>query len=137
MRITTFAIAAAAAIAVIPAATTPLSAEPNPIVRFFSFEPTRGPAEPAEFGGDRCQGIAAGSGVWWGRFAGGRLSATQDSRSGSPLKAEGCFASQDACRAWISALKTEYGETPIYNQCRAGYEPGAPIPPWWSPRSGA
>lgn len=128
---------AAASLALAASLAAPAVAEPNPIVRFFTIEPTRGPAEPAEFGGDRCDGMPVGATVWYGRFAGGRLSSVQDSRSGSALRAEGCFPSQTACRAWMSALKTTHGETPIYNQCRAGYEPGAPIPPWWSPRSGA
>lgn len=137
MRVKMLVVAAMGTLGALGTTAAPASAEPNPIVRFFTFEPTRGPAEPAEFGGDRCHDAQSGATVWWGRFAGGRLSATQDSRSGAPLKAEGCFSSQEACRAWMSALKTEYGETPIYNQCRVGYEPGAPIPPWWSPRSGA
>jgi hypothetical protein len=126
-----------AALALGAMAAVPAYAEPNPFVRFFSFEPTRGPAEPAEFGGDRCGSVPVGADVWWGRFAGGKLSSTQDSRSGSPLRAEGCFTSRNACRAWMTALKTEYAETPIYNQCRLGYEPGAPIPPWWAPDRGA
>jgi hypothetical protein len=104
--------------------------------RFFSLEPGgSAPAAPEEFGGSRCGNH--GSGAWWGRFAGGRPAMSSVGRDSGTLvhSAEGCFPDRASCRAWLSALATRYNARPIHNHCRAGYEPGAPVPPWWSARS--
>ena len=41
--------------------------------------------------------------------------------------AEGCFPSQRACAAWMFAITSRYSDNPRYNDCRAGYQPGAPV----------
>lgn len=105
--------------------------------RFFSVRPGgSAPATPYDFDGDKCDAIPAGAGVWWGRFAGGR--ATFRSGGGQKINtftSEGCFRTARACESWMLALKTKYNSRPIYNHCQRGYEPGADVPAWHSPRS--
>jgi hypothetical protein len=108
------------------------------VERFFSLTPGgSAPASPYQFGGDKCEGLERGARVWWGRFAGGRNSGPgndSDSRTITHTS-QGCFPSANACEAWMLALKTRYNKRPIYNYCQPGYEPGAPVPPWWAPRA--
>ena len=92
---------------------------------------------PYDYGGDKCENAGPGlQRVWWGRFAGGRSTGPShgDSRT-FVYTGEGCFPSANACEAWMLALKTKYNRRPIYNECRRGYEPGAPVPPWWAPKA--
>jgi hypothetical protein len=120
----------------------PASAASDPLTgaaeRFFTLAPGgSAPEGPQAFGGSSCRGVAPGGAVWWGRFAGGRPAPSLARRHSGTLvhTAEGCFPDRRACRAWLSALASRYNARPIYNHCRAGYEPGAPVPPWWSPKS--
>ena len=106
--------------------------------RFFSAEPGRSsPERPDEFGGDSCRNTPRGTaGVWWGRFAGGTISSPDGGETfRNTHTAQGCFSSRRDCEAWMLALKERYNSRPIHNQCRAGYEPGAPVPPWWAPET--
>ena len=107
---------------------------------FFSAEPGGAlPAQPGQFGGGECDAVvgrlAAAGRVWWGRFSGGREMNSNFGRASSydTHEAEGCFPSRAACERWMYALKSQYGDQPRFNQCRLGYEPGAPVPPWWAP----
>lgn len=108
------------------------------VERFFSLTPGgSAPATPAQFGGDGCEGLDRGARVWWGRFAGGRNSGPGNN-TGTRRQthtSQGCFPSANACQAWLNALATRYNARPIYNHCQPGYEPGAPVPPWWAPRA--
>jgi hypothetical protein len=100
------------------------------VSRIFTFERGQAlPAQPRQFGGGSCAG-AEGHQVWWGRFGGGSY-ARVSRRSAVYHYAEGCFPSRSACESWMLALKTDFGNVPRFNQCRAGYEPGAPVVPWW------
>jgi hypothetical protein len=135
MRKTVFAVVALAMSAgTVLAQSDPVSGAAD---RFFSVRPGgSAPASPYDFDGDKCDGIPAGANVWWGRFAGGK--ATFRSGGGQKIRtftSEGCFRSARACDSWLLALKTKYNARPIYNQCRRGYEPGADVPPWYSPES--
>jgi hypothetical protein len=107
--------------------------------RFFSVRPGgSAPASPYDYGGDKCEDTAEGTpNIWWGRFAGGRhaTGGRSDDRSFFTHTGQGCFASRGACEAWMQALKNKFNAKPIYNQCRRGYEPGAPVPPWWAPQT--
>jgi opacity protein-like surface antigen len=128
-------------LAAVLAAAVPLGAQAasNPISgafeSFFTFRPgTAAPPDPADYGGGGCGPAAASS--WWGRFAGGGAGNSASESGGIIVQtSEGCFPSQNACLGWLRAMKTKFGEQPIYNQCRAGYQPGASVPPWWSNRS--
>lgn len=107
------------------------------VERFFTLEPGgSAPETPYQFGGDKCDGVPQGAQVWWGRFAGGRNNGPSgnDGRKITHTS-EGCFPSEGACESWMLALKTRYSAKPIYNHCQFGYDPGAPVPPWWAPRS--
>jgi hypothetical protein len=130
----------ALALAVSLAGTVAAFAQDDPLSgaaeRFLSTGPGRSsPASPYEFGGDKCKG-AEGAAVWWGRFAGARgMLAGHGGMRFVTHTSEGCFPTGRACEAWMQALKNRYNAKPIYNQCRRGYEPGADVPPWWSPEN--
>jgi len=69
--------------------------------------------------------------LWWGRFSGGR----ERLWGGMEIRTvELCFAAKGACDAWLYELKSDFGTMPRWNECRRGYRPGAPIPPWWAPK---
>lgn len=67
--------------------------------------------------------------VIWGRFSGGKEDDFFD-RGVTYHTEEMCFASAQQCERWLYNLKTEFNYMPRYNQCRPGYEPGAPVPRW-------
>lgn len=123
------------------AAVVPAVAQGDPLTGtvqdFFTFRP--GGAQPPDarnYNGGFCGPMVARFGaerVWWGRFAGGRASSGSGSTGNDIYSTEGCFPNRGSCEAWLLDLKTEYNEAPVYNQCRAGYEPGAYLPPWWAP----
>ena len=105
--------------------------------RFFTLKPGgSAPPSPYAFGGNKCEDAERGDRVWWGRFAGGRNNGPSG-ENGSRLvhTSQGCFLTARACESWILALKTKYNAKPIYNHCQPGYEPGAPVPPWWAPKA--
>ena len=105
--------------------------------RFFTLKPGgSAPPSPYAYGGDKCENAERGDRVWWGRFAGGRNNGPTGGGDGSKIvhTSQGCFPSARACEAWMLALKTKYNAKPIHNHCQPGYEPGAPLPPWWAPK---
>lgn len=125
--------AALLATAVLAITAAPATAQPrDPVTglfyNFFTLKPgSAQPPAPALYGGGHC-GRTPVANVWWGRFAG-----TRDNFPGQDThSAEGCFPSRAACLGWLYDLKTRYNDQPIHSQCRAGYQPGASIPPWWS-----
>jgi len=105
--------------------------------RIFTLKPGgSAPPSPHAFGGDSCEGVSRGDAVWWGRFAGGRSNGPSGNDSSKIVHtSQGCFSSANACEAWMLALKTRYNAKPIYNHCQPGYDPGAPVPPWWAPKA--
>lgn len=119
----------------------PALAASNPIggavQNFIDTSPEQGVPDPRSYGGvDNCK--AAPANAWWGRFAGSENVAPQGENSGGGNRlqtGEGCFPNRNSCLDWLRAMKTKYGFQPVYNQCREGYQPGASVPPWWSPES--
>lgn len=79
-----------------------------------------------------CRAMAQNYGpqrIWWGRFSGGRESFRFfNSDSIEYHTAERCFAQAADCDAWLYALKSKYNFMPRWNDCRRGYQPGAPVP---------
>lgn len=117
-------------------------AQDNPLSgaadRFLHLRPGgSAPASPYAFDGNKCDGIPEGAGVWWGRFAGSKATFRGSGGGQKYLThtSEGCFRTRNDCEAWMLALKTKYNARPIYNWCQRGYEPGADVPPWWSPEN--
>lgn len=88
----------------------------------------RGPQSAA----GECRAMAQNYGpqrIWWGRFSGGRESYRFFNAEGIEYHtAERCFAAADACEAWLYDLKSKYNFMPRWNDCRRGYQPGAPVP---------
>jgi hypothetical protein len=72
--------------------------------------------------------------VWWGRFSGGREISSYDSDAIDRYTEERCFTTQAACKRWLYVLMSNYGFAPEWNECRKGYQPGAPVKPWYAPR---
>jgi hypothetical protein len=105
--------------------------------RFLTLKPGgSAPPSPYAYGGNKCEDVTPGEHVWWGRFAGGRSNGPSGNDASRIVHTtQGCFARARDCEAWMLALKTKYSAKPIYNQCRPGYEPGAPVPPWWAPHA--
>ncbi|GGE36873.1 hypothetical protein GCM10007276_12910 [Agaricicola taiwanensis] len=113
------------------------SAASNPIggavENFITIRPAEGVPDPRSYGGVNDCRTAPGE-AWWGRFAGG--SGDGGRNAGVRMQtSEGCFPNRNACLSWLRAMKSKFGFYPVYNQCRAGYEPGASVPAWWSPQS--
>jgi hypothetical protein len=69
--------------------------------------------------------------LWWGRFSGGRETIWDQMEYRT---VEVCFTAAAACQSWLYELKSEFGQMPRWNECRRGYQPGAPVPPWWAPK---
>jgi hypothetical protein len=70
--------------------------------------------------------------LWWGRFSGGRERPPWDRIEYRTT--ETCFTAKAACDAWLYELKSEFGLIPRWNECRRGYQPGATVKPWWTPK---
>jgi outer membrane receptor protein involved in Fe transport len=104
------------------------------VENFITVRPPEGVPDPRSYGGtSNCK--AASADAWWGRFAGGGTSSGRSSGGSQLQTGEGCFPSRGACLTWLRAMKTQFSFQPVYNQCREGYQPGASVPPWWSPQS--
>lgn len=121
------------------AAATPAVAQQDPITgaaaNFFTLRPGGATTPPPRaFGGEACRVAIAQVGaerVWWGRFAGGRyVDGGKHSRPRS-YSTDACFATRAACERWMFMLKSLWGEIPRYDDCRLGWDPNAPVPPWW------
>ncbi len=112
------------------AASNPISGAAE---NFITFRPAEGIPDPVSYGGTSdCRSAPANA--WWGRFAGGEANSSSDGDGGgyNVYSDEGCFPSRAHCLGWLRAMKSQFGFHPIYNQCQAGYQPGAAVPPWWS-----
>jgi hypothetical protein len=101
------------------------------VENFFTLRPGGSSSPPpSAFGGAQCSDIVPKVGaqrVWWGRFSGGKvIMGTQHDRMHNKT-AEGCFPSQAACERWMFVMASLYRDNPRYNDCRAGYQPGAPV----------
>ena len=134
MKRMVWALAALGAFALVPqadAASNPLGAA---VENLFTIRPG-GSAPPMarDYGGGACPSQPDPH-VVWGRFAGGRDMGSGDGTRTVVHTTQGCFTSARDCETWMLALKTRYNRRPIYHQCRLGYEPGAPVPPWWAPK---
>lgn len=104
---------------------------------FFTLQPGGNHAPPPEmFGGGPCSAVVPQAGaerVWWGRFAGGRIIDGARHVRMHNVTAEGCFPTQVACQRWMFMMATYNQDNPRYNDCRAGYRPGAPVRYVFSP----
>ncbi len=89
-------------------------------------------AAPERDPGMSCR--AAGPAAWWGRFSGGKETyGGFDQDIILRHTEERCFRTQAGCQRWLYLLKSEYGYAPAWNECRKGYQPGAPVKPWYAP----
>jgi hypothetical protein len=123
------------ALAALPAAAQPRDPITGAAANFFTLQPAGTPSlRPQAFGGESCNVAIAAVGperVWWGRFAGGRYeNGNKHSRERSH-SADGCFPTRAACEGWMFALKSEWGDIPKFDECRLGWDPRAPVAPWW------
>jgi len=137
MRRVSFLLAAMLAGCAVAQAAPP-DPSPNPFERLLRQTPGGNqPASPQRYGGNSCDAVlrqVPASAVWWGRFAGGRFEDFAGrGTSTNSYTAEGCFPNRAACERWMYDLKSAYGDAPVYNQCRAGYQPGAALPLWSEP----
>src|SRR5688572_23814019 len=91
-----------------------------------------GPADAAPSAGADCRALAGAhgaGGVWWGRFSGGKHQVGGTRNEALVFNTEeACFPQRAECERWLYALKSEWQYMPRWNECRRGYDPGAPIP---------